>query len=202
MSVRRRSVHPGQLSFHFADMPPDEPVDGPDDAVFLAVMPDPAAAQTLAVVGDAMGRRLGLAGKRRPVDILHVSLVPIGPYGALSPALLDRVKQAVSELRLPGFVVAFDHVCSLGHGGRRPFVLSGGEGVVGLERLHDTLRGALGLPAVRFLPHMTILYGRREIPLTPLEASVAWPVRELVLVHSRYGQGRYDILGRWSLVSR
>jgi 2'-5' RNA ligase len=199
MPARRRSVHPAQLSLQFPDLPrDDEPLDGPDDdSVFLAVMPDLTDARILAEVGDAVGQRLGLPGARRLARTLHVSLLGIAPYNALSPAVLERVKRAVSTVRQPHFIVGFDRVRSLGSGRTRPLVLGGDDGVAGLAQLRSALRAALGLRDTPFLPHMTVLYDRTEIQMTFLPEPVTWAARDLVLVRSHYGESRYGVLERW-----
>jgi len=48
----------------------------------------------------------------------------------------------------------------------------------------------------QWTPHVTLLYDAQRIAENAI-APVTWTVRELVLVHSRRGEGRYVQLGRW-----
>jgi 2'-5' RNA ligase len=45
------------------------------------------------------------------------------------------------------------------------------------------------------LPHVTLLYDDDNIASHPIEP-VGWTVREVVLVRSLYGSGRYEYLAR------
>jgi 2'-5' RNA ligase len=49
-----------------------------------------------------------------------------------------------------------------------------------------------------FTPHVTLLYGDREVQPQPIEP-LRWTAGEFVLVHSLLGKSVYKPLGRWSL---
>ena len=52
--------------------------------------------------------------------------------------------------------------------------------------------------ASRYTPHMTLLYGDGELAEQAVE-TIAWTVREFVLVHSVDSKSPYVPLGRWPL---
>lgn len=202
MLVRRRSVDPDQLLLGLDGVLASAPSDETDrDGVFFAAMPAPAPAQELANFGETMAARLALPGRHRPTRVLHVSLFPIGLYRTLSRGAIEFAMQAASTVKMSGFTVGFDRLMTFRHKVSHPLVLCGGDGVIGLEALHKAVASALGLPDDRNIePHMTLLYGPRELdPPVLLEEAVTWQVHEFVLVRSRYGESRYDILGRWPL---
>ena len=74
-------------------------------------------------------------------------------------------------------------------------------------RYYQALARALlkaGLPGnpASFTPHVTMMYDEAVVPEHGV-APVAWPVTELVLLHSRIGQNLpYAVLGRWPLSGR
>ncbi|GGP25166.1 hypothetical protein GCM10010971_09850 [Silvimonas amylolytica] len=47
-------------------------------------------------------------------------------------------------------------------------------------------------------PHVTMLYDRKRPPARVVDA-ISWLVTDFALVHSQVGEGRYDILKRWTL---
>jgi len=49
-----------------------------------------------------------------------------------------------------------------------------------------------------YTPHVTLLYDSQRVVQQAVE-TVAWTVREFVLVHSLLGQTRHIALMRWSL---
>ena len=77
-----------------------------------------------------------------------------------------------------------------------------------LRHLHETLGAALRQAGVRhddrkpLVAHVTVLRDAdRVLPPTPI-ASVPWPVRDFVLVHSVLGgKAEYRVIGRWALTS-
>ncbi|HLZ65856.1 MAG TPA: 2'-5' RNA ligase family protein [Aliidongia sp.] len=210
MSSRRRMVDPNQLQFDFWNMrpkrePPPSRTPPHDDSVFFAVQPDLAAASRFVRFAEAQKSGHGLSGPLRPAGVLHVSLVPLGPYHSLPDEIIELAKHAASTVRFPEFTVAFNHTLGFqGNENGYPFVLGGDDGVVGLLALHEALGAALGQVGLeigrhRITPHMTLLYDRRSIGMTMLDEPLTWTAREFVLVRSWHGQGRYERLGAWPL---
>jgi 2'-5' RNA ligase len=78
-------------------------------------------------------------------------------------------------------------------------VLVGDEGTIGLERLHDALAEAQGRkPDPGFTPHVSLIWSPDFLAERVVEP-FSWMVDEFVLIHSIHGQGRHEVLGRWSL---
>ena len=50
----------------------------------------------------------------------------------------------------------------------------------------------------RIAPHMTVSWRGRRIPETPIDP-VRWRASELVLIDSHHGEGKHEVLGRWTL---
>jgi RNA 2',3'-cyclic 3'-phosphodiesterase len=176
----------------------------PDDRIFFAALPDAGAKAAMARhVSRLCGDRVTVTGF--DAARLHVSLCFLATGADLSPRIEQRARDAASTVRMRPFTAAFNCVARFSKGdGKRPLVLLGDEGVVGLT----ALQGALGL-AMRsagfghreqpgYTPHVTLLYGTFPIEEQTIEA-VRWTVRDFVLVHSHHGERRHSHLGRWPL---
>lgn len=178
----------------------------PSDRLFLAVQPDAAARQRIAMLAQALRDQHGARG--RPLDDtrLHVTLQYFGGFAGLPEGLVAAIVRAVDGIAMRAFEVAFDQVASFDGGARRrPWVLRGSDdGLARLQALYATLGACLAADGVRvegharFLPHLTLLYDDRALPGKMIDP-VAWTVRELVLVDSLVGQGEHRVLRRWSL---
>ncbi len=173
--------------------------------LFLAVLPDRAAALQSMEIGRRIGRERNLSHALRPPELLHVTLNPIGSYTALSEADVFTVCEVMASVRAAPFEVSFDRVAGFSHGERKLMVLGNAVRSEELMDLHVQLAKEMwgaGLTFTynpRFLPHMTLSYGETEIGETMLAEPVRWMVREVVLIHSLVGEGRYEYLGRWRL---
>jgi 2'-5' RNA ligase len=74
-------------------------------------------------------------------------------------------------------------------------------------RLNDLFRRALvrfgsnmAMPSA-FNPHLTLFYANR--PIAPRDiAPIRWTVRDMALVRSFHGLGRYEVVKRWRLPAR
>ena len=182
----------------------------PTDGLFFAVLPDANTAGGIAklaqqICGEARPKRKPFAAKR-----LHVTLQHLGNFaGGLPQGRVDAAIKAAASIRMEPFSVEFDHVSSFAPKPQPgPWVLRGGEGVVGLHTLHEALVLALqnagfghraALPnASHFTPHVTLAYGMPWIAARPVDAA-GWNVRELVLIHSLLGRTRHVALARWPL---
>jgi RNA 2',3'-cyclic 3'-phosphodiesterase len=173
----------------------------PRHTIFFMVPSPPEVTARILRLGDRLSAEGELRGRRTPAHRFHVSLNSLGAYAAAPRALIDRACGAVSAIRFPSFVLAFDRVMSFGGGA---LVLTGDDGMIGADMLHDRIHAVLaaaGLIAPRlrpFIPHLTLSWedgprsGRFIDP-------IAWRVSELRLVDGVQGEGRHDILGRWSL---
>ena len=165
--------------------------------LFFALWPDEAARQALADVAATLAARV--RGRPVPATKIHLTLAFLGEIAA------DRV-QAAREVgtivRSPGFDLVLDCVGSF----RASQVAWAGSTRVPPELvgLHAGLTAELRslgftLEDRPFAPHVTL--ARRiskavpPAPMPPLE----WLARELTLVRSDAGTGRYDVLEGWPL---
>lgn len=169
---------------------------------FFALLPDPAATASADRMAAALRGWLGLSGRPRSAKY-HVSLWSWP--GSSDPdyqelALLDR---AAKRIRQSPFMLRLDEVATFAQGADRPaLVVTGCDGVIGADRLHDALGRELSSGGVRGgrasgRPHLTLLYDRfrtKAFGVRPL----SWSVTDFVLIRS-VPREDYQILGRWPL---
>ncbi|HEX3954708.1 MAG TPA: 2'-5' RNA ligase family protein [Stellaceae bacterium] len=147
-----------------------------------------------------------LRGRRVERDRLHISLNFVGEYFALPEAPLAAVREAVSTLKVPSFVVSLNAVTSFENNGRKPRVFVGDDGVCGVLMLHRTIHEALTKAGLqqgterRITPHLTLSREDDKLPDDGVDP-VSWRVREFRLIHSRQGQSRHNVLGSWPILS-
>jgi len=181
--------------------------DGPPsrDVAFFAIQPPQDVAARLAGVGRTISRRHGLTGSRHRPERLHISLWGTWLHPRWSVALAAEMGAVGAQAAWPAFDVVLTHATSCGRHGRRPLVLTCGDGTAAaLEGLHDRLfdaAAARGLQLRRraYVPHLTLGYERAAAPDTCLDEPVIWSARELVLIRSEQGRGRHILLGSWPL---
>ena len=187
----------------FGDLAPPAPT----DRIFFALTPDAGAIATIAALTAELKAQHGMRG--RPIaDLkLHATLCNLGDFPGMPQAQLARAARAAASAAAATapFVASFDTAQTFINRARnRPFVLTGGDGAIGVSALYRTLASAMlkaGLPPVSssYTPHITLLYDDVTAPPQAI-APVEWTVRELVLLHSRIGQSLpYTILGHWPL---
>ena len=189
-------------------LPGFDPAPEPTDRLFFAVLPDDAAGERIAQLARGLRSAHGLQGKPVEAERLHVSLHGLGDHAGMPDRLVEHASRAAATIALPSFTVRFDRALTFASrsrvSGRRPFVLSGGEGVAGVASLHRVLtmamRGAgLGGGQATITPHLTLLYDGQLVAEQDA-GPVEWQVREFVLLHSRIGQNQpYAVLKRWAL---
>lgn len=177
--------------------------------LFLGIFPDRFTADQIVHRAGRLRENLGLRGKIRPVDHLHVTLHFLGRCLEVPPALvpvMDEVCGEVAGRRRPRFEVMLDRVlCFRNQRRESPVVLGGDQvGNAPLRELQRELgeglvqRGCRVNKSGRFVPHLTLLYDHRAPEETSIEP-VSWPVREVVLVRSEVGATKYVRLGCWTL---
>ena len=175
--------------------------------VFLGIFPDRPAAERSVERAVRIREKLGLRGRIRPVDHLHVTLHFLGRRAAVPPELMAAMERigASAATEVPAFDVELDRV--IGFQNRRregPVVLScADEANASLRELQRTLgeglaREGIRMARARFVPHLTLLYDRRRIREEMVEP-VRWRVEDVVLVRSEVGATKYVELGRWGL---
>jgi 2'-5' RNA ligase len=167
--------------------------------LFLATLPDAAAADRIHRLAGALKHAHGFDGKLIPPDRLHVSLFSLT---GMPDRQICAACEAAADLRIQPFEVSFDRTTSFRGGpGNRPFVLIGEEGLRRLQSFRHTLAAALARRGLRrlantnFTPHVTLLYDLRSVDEYPV-APVGWTVAEFVLIHSMKG---HQHVARWGL---
>ncbi len=190
---------PKQLSLGLGMPPPRR------DALFFAVLPVSATAVRIARLAEGLRNQYGLRGRRRPAELLHVTLHPIGAYMGLPNEVFSAAIAVGSSVEAAPFEVTFDRVSSFRGADRHPLVLRCRHGIAELMTLQRTLGAAMrsvGLgPGNRtgFMPHVTLLYDRQTVPESGIDEPITWMVREFVLVHSLYGLSEHVHCARWPL---
>lgn len=175
------------------------------DMAFFAIMPPPDVAERLKGLGGDVSRRHGLTGPRHRAERLHISLWGTWLHPRWSRALAAAMMEVGAQAPWPTFEIALTRMQSFGRRGRRPLVLRCGDGAAAaLAGLHDRLFDAataqgLQLKRRAYEPHLTLGYDDSAGPDIVLEEPVVWTARELLLIHSEQGRGRYTMLRRWSL---
>jgi 2'-5' RNA ligase len=175
--------------------------------VFFAISPDADGVLGADRTTRLLSGRHRLTGVPRPADVLHVSLAGIGWYPALRQENIEAACRAAAAVVMPPFDVAFDRAASFsrqeGISPNWPFVLYGGDGVIGMVMLRRALitelrKAGIDVNTNSFEPHMTLLYDRRRIAEQSI-APVRWRVPEFSLIHSLRGLTKHVHLARWKL---
>ena len=174
------------------------------EALFLAFMPDASEADRFLDFGRRTALRVGFTGSLMNRIRLHVSLHPLMPLGASWDELLARVDRAVNATRMGPFRIPLDGVATFnGRGGGKSLVLtcSSEQVTAYYQRLGAALAWErLHHGAANFSPHLTLIRGVGFVEEGPV-ADMGWVARDVVLIRSFQGQGRYEILERWPLRS-
>lgn len=169
-------------------------------SLFLATLPDAAAALHISRLAASLKRAHGFSGEPIAPDRLHVSLFFLG---RLRDDMAYVARPEVGELPIAPFEVRFDRTASFrGRPDGRPFVLIGDDGLGQLKSFRRRLAAWLAgngfkRPAkTNFEPHVTLLYDAHTVDEYPLAEPVCWTVREIVLIQSRRG---HTHLAKWRL---
>jgi 2'-5' RNA ligase len=188
---------PEQFSLAGIGSPPQ-----PTDRLFFAIFPDPPVAARIAQLAQRLHGEHGFKGKPLGAERFHITLHHVGNYAGLPPDIVAAAIEAATTVGMPSFEVAFDRALSFtGKPGNRPFVLRGGESMLPFQQALLTVINktqAASRTKSPFTPHVTLLYDDRIVAEHPIE-TVAWTVREFVLVHSLLGRTVHVPLARWRL---
>jgi 2'-5' RNA ligase len=184
----------------------EAPMPAATDRLLFLLRPDVEAAARIAALTQRLFTEHGWSGVPVPAPLLHVTLHELGVYAGVPQEVVARASAAATAVSMRQFNVALDAATSFSpEQPRHPFVLAGGEGVVGCALLHERLGAALrdvGFrvgPASGYTPHLTLARGEGGPLDYPVAPPVAWTVSEFLLVHSLIGQRRHVVLGRWRL---
>jgi len=167
--------------------------------LFFALWPDEPAAATLARIGLELAALS--EGKAVPVEKIHLTLAFLGETDA---AGLNRAHAAAAGLGAKAFEVVLDTVGSF-RGARVAWVGCDEPGAA-LADVQSRLASRLAereftLDERPYAPHLTVARKiRRPIARAPVEA-IRWRAREVSLVRSETGTGRYTTIERWALAN-
>ena len=178
------------------------------DNLFFAILPDGDEAKRIRELGLEVGKLLGVRGKFRPMELLHITMCHVGTYrnglreGHVKAAM--RVGEEVAALSHL-VEVTFDRVGTFsGREDGLPFVLRASEGNSGLHAIQKLLLTGLLKQGVRsngnksFDPHVTMACVKAAVDDLPIQP-IRWTASEVLLIHSLVGKSEYRVLGRWSL---
>jgi 2'-5' RNA ligase len=172
------------------------PAPPPASRLFFALYPDAATAAAIARLGEDVRARHGLRGSGVRAERLHATVAYLGTFDVLPVALVAAASVAADRIESDAIPVEFDTVASFeNRRGVYPLVLRGCDNGP-LRTLHRALTGSLLATrsitsAEPFEPHVTLMRSRTLLAAEAV-APVRWIARELVLVHSLVGQGRYE----------
>lgn len=127
---------------------------------------------------------------RRPSNLLHMTLLPLG-----EGIDIDAASRTLDALRLAPFHVVFDRI--------RGGVLRPSErlrGAVAFQRalVRAVLRQGLILPSYRFDPHVTLAYGNHIVGDVGIDP-ISWRVEDIRLIESIVGTATHVEHGRYAL---
>ncbi len=177
--------------------------------LFLGIFADAAVRTPVTTIARSLEHEHGMRGRLLRPDRLHVTLHHLGDYPELPPERVDAAIAALERIHMPAFDIAFTRVESFhGKPGHYPCVLrcpetpAEGDTPAGVFALWHEARVQLAAEGFapmldrRFVPHITLLYGDRRLPMPVAIAPIAWRVNEVVLVHSLLGRTEYRFLAR------
>jgi len=188
------------MTFLFEDMAPSAE-EAPHN-LYFALQPDEEAAQALC----ALDARRQEPGPPMAPQRLHISLYSLGVHRRFPRQAVVGAVQAAGGVRHAPFLLELDRLATWGRGlGPLPVVAWADEGVSGVHSLHEVLCGALAgtaewrrrRPALE--PHLTLWRAHRRLAETFIPP-IRWWVREFVLLDSRYGEGRHEVVDRFPLI--
>ncbi len=168
--------------------------------LFLAAIPDPTMAALIWKLALELKLGLGLSGSLLKPENLHMTVLFLGGFAALTEDLVSRARRIGAGVLASPFEFIFDLTMSFdSKKGRYPFVISGAEARFRMLQQAAWIAAALEGKAAASRPHMTLVWANELIPTMPLGQSISFAIEEIVLVHSHYGTGRHEHLGRWGL---
>ncbi|RWX25263.1 2'-5' RNA ligase family protein [Rhizobium leguminosarum] len=171
--------------------------------LFFALCPPDAVEQQAAAIADDYRRAFSLSGMPR-LTTLHVSIIWVGDYPRLPEDVVFAARQAGATVESAPIAISFDRIMRFPQA--RSLVLCGEGGRKPLTRLHVQLGVGMYNAGLRhnvgrdYKPHMTLLYDRKAVPPTTLDAPVSWTASEFLLIHSVLGKTEHRIIDRWPLL--
>jgi 2'-5' RNA ligase len=171
--------------------------------VYFAVKPEPDTVDPLVSVGNRAGVRHGLLGSVSPA-VLHMTICPIGYLPELPDERIEEACKIGERFVEKQFEIVWDRIRTYPNGReKQPLVAFASNGAPKAKLFRHALitdlkRCGFIFPRQLPDPHVTLFYDRHIVAEEPIEP-IRWIVRDFVLVHSIYGQGRHRLLGHWPL---
>jgi len=171
--------------------------------VYFAFKPEPDAIGQVVSVGNHLCVKHELAGSVRP-SVLHMTICAIGYFPVLPEERVETARGVAGRLVAKPFEMMLNRVRTYPNGKEKPPLVAfadSGMSRVDLFRhalIADLRRNGFSFPKKLPDPHMTLFYDRRVVAEEPIDP-IRWVVRDFVLVHSIYGEGRHELLGQWPL---
>jgi 2'-5' RNA ligase len=172
-------------------------------AIFCALYPPDEVAKSIWHFTDLLFEQGVLNGRRVARECLHISLNYLGSYPAPPEPLIVKAADALANVKRPCFKLALNRLISFKNTEFQPRVLSGDEGLIGIDMLYDAIylslrKSGLRFPHPRIIPHLTLSRERHVLPEDDI-APLSWRAQEFRLIHSPRGEGRHYVLGSWPL---
>jgi len=162
-----------------------------DQMLYLMIKPDPTAAAAM----DRLRLQYNLA-RNYLAERFHVTLVPFGDIRLIAPDTLDLIRGALASLQAEPFEVALNRIRGNALVGNRMQALRDFQQAL-VARLESF---GVEVPAYKFEPHASLTYEewqQRNIAVP----TIAWRVREVLLINSVHGKG-HEPIDSWTLEAR
>jgi 2'-5' RNA ligase len=186
--------------------PPNGPLRGArrdPGPVYFALKPEPDVIGPVVSVGNHLCARHELAGSVRP-SVLHMTICAIGYFPVLLEERVETACGVAGRVVAKPFEMILNRVRTYPNGKEKPPLVAfadSGVSAVDLFRyalIADLRRNGFSFPKKLPDPHMTLFYDHRVVAEEPID-QIRWVVRDFVLIHSIYGEGRHELLGQWPL---
>jgi 2'-5' RNA ligase len=177
------------------------------ERLFFGLFPDAETSVRVGRLGERFICEHGLGGMGLKTERLHVSLHHVGDYKRLRTKFIYAAEQAGKAVSMHPFEMTFRFITSFegapsinGEPRAQPLVLiAEGDALFELHKVLGVAMKKNGLRAAEhFVPHMTLLYGSKLIPMQAIEP-IRFVVTEFALIHSKLSLAQYDLVDRWPL---
>ncbi|AYM63836.1 2'-5' RNA ligase family protein [Agrobacterium fabrum] len=173
--------------------------------VLIVVKPPAALAER--IFTDASSHAAGRTKREAyPAELLHITLLCVGCFDTVPRGLVNRLKEALGEIRARPVPITFDGSSLFGN--RNCLVLNSRREMLELRALAKMVQRALwraNLPyiaASSFMPHLTMIYGCGKIETMPVEKPYSWLAGSFEVIFSHNGETRHESLGRFALSAK